>query len=81
MNVTIFITHVRNLRNGSYANGGGWAATPFGESYTNFPTKTVKANLSPVINIKTFLPVIVVDILLINTIEQNIAFKAVRMLH
>ena len=79
MNVTIFITHVRNLRNGSYANGGGWAATPFGESYTIFPTKTVKADLSPVINIKTFLSVLVVDILFINAIEQNMALVAVGM--
>ena len=36
------------------------------------------ATIFPVINVKTFLPVIVVVILQINTVEQNIhvAFKA-----
>ena len=45
-------------------------------TYTFFHTKTRSDKISLVINVKTFLPVIVLDILRIESIEQNIAIKA-----
>ena len=41
----------------------------------------IEAKISPVMNVKTFLPAIVVVALQINTIEQNIDFKAVGRIH
>ena len=52
--------------------GGSSAAIPFGVNLL----KQFEANID-----KTFLPVIAVAILLINTTEQNIAFDAGEMLH
>ena len=44
---------------------------------TNFPLKQYLTKISPVIpSVETFLPVIIVVILWIQTIEQNIAVKA-----
>ena len=39
-----------------------------------YPLKQLVANISPVINVKAFLPVIVVNILQIDTIEYNMAY-------
>ena len=50
---------------------------PFwGKLTFTFLLKQLEANISPVINVETFLPVIDVLILRISTIEQNIVFKA-----
>ena len=46
-----------------------------------FQLKQLEVNVSPVITDKTFLHVIDVGFLLINSIEQNIAFKVAKRLH
>ena len=43
--------------------------------------KQLDANIYPVINAKTFLPVIDVALLMINAAVQNIAFKEAERLH
>ena len=53
-----------------------WAtATTFGLLTCTFLLKQLETNNSPVITVKECLSVIVIDILWINTIEQNIALK------
>ena len=57
------------------------AATFLCELTLIFLIRPIEANVSPVINIQTFLPVIVVVVLRVNDLVKNIVFKSVDMLH
>ena len=62
---------------GNAKRDGSWAAISFGVNLHLLSQGLLEVNISSVINIKIFLPVIAVIILRINTIKQTIAFKAV----